>query len=217
VNDKSRAFSPVGDRSLTIGSTDTARRLLATAIHGHGQADAWGDDPQEGRPRTLRQNPFYRPTISGEQLMARKTRTIRQSIWIDATPEAVYRALMTTKGHEAFTGAAARISPRVGGRFEAWGGYIHGRNLVLVPARKIVQAWRPTQEDWPMDYYSKVTFRLSPSRGGTRIGFTHSGVLAQHAGHLSSGWKESYWTPLQVYLAPAKPRPTRRGKKSARR
>lgn len=135
-----------------------------------------------------------------------KTRTIRQSVWIRASPQDVYTALMTTKGHEGFTGASARISPRVGGRFEAWGGYIHGTNLELVPGVRIVQTWRPAQDDWPHDYYSKVSFRLSPSRGGTRIAFTHSGVLAQHAGHLSSGWKESYWTPLRVYFARAKPR-----------
>lgn len=135
-----------------------------------------------------------------------KTRTIRQSIWIHAAPRQVYRALMTTRGHAAFTGAEARISPKVGGAIEAWNGYIHGTNLELVRDRKIVQAWRPAEASWPDGHDSKVTFRLTPVRGGTRIGFTHSAVPAEHAGHFSKGWKESYWDPLRAYL---EPRPSR--------
>jgi uncharacterized protein YndB with AHSA1/START domain len=130
-----------------------------------------------------------------------KTRTIRQTVTIPAAPAEVYRLLMTSKGHEAFTGAPARISPRVGGTFTAWGGYIHGKNVALLPGKTIVQEWRPEEEGWPDDYYSKVTYRLIAVPGGTRISFTHSGVLAEHAGHLTSGWRESYWDPLKHYFA----------------
>jgi uncharacterized protein YndB with AHSA1/START domain len=127
-------------------------------------------------------------------------KTIRQSVLIPADPDAVYRALMTAKGHAAFTGASARISPRVGGSFTVWGGYIHGQNLELVPGRKIVQLWRPAEETWPERHESKVTFRLTKVSGGTRIDFTHSGVPGDHAGHLSKGWHESYWRPLREYF-----------------
>ncbi len=129
-----------------------------------------------------------------------KTRTIRQNVVIRATPTQVYDALMTSKGHAAFTGAPARISPKVGGRFTAWGGYIHGKNVELVPGKLIVQDWRPSDSSWPSDYYSRVRFQMKPVRGGTRIAFTHSRVLEEHAGHLSKGWKESYWDPLRAYF-----------------
>ena len=129
-----------------------------------------------------------------------KVKAIRQTVTIHGTPREVYAALMTTKGHEAFTGAPARISSKVAGRFTAWGGYISGKNLELVPAQRIVQAWRPAEDDWPKDHFSRVTFVLSPTRGGTRIRFTQTGVLAQHAAHLSKGWKESYWDPLNRYF-----------------
>jgi uncharacterized protein YndB with AHSA1/START domain len=132
--------------------------------------------------------------------MPRKTRTIRQSIWVRASPNAVYDALMTTRGHRGFTGASARISGRVGGKFMAWDGYIHGTNLELRRGRSIVQAWHPTEKTWPADHDSKVRFTLTPSRGGTQIRFTHSGVIAAHAGHLSKGWKDHYWAPLKLYL-----------------
>ncbi len=129
-----------------------------------------------------------------------KVRTIRQKLVLPGTPREVYDALMTTRGHRAFTGADARISPRVGGRFMAWGGYIHGTNLKLVPGRTIVQSWVPNDPTWPKGYESKVRFELTSSPRGTRVTFTHSGVPVEHTGHLSQGWKDSYWTPLRKYL-----------------
>jgi len=129
-----------------------------------------------------------------------RTRTIRQTVTIRATPDEVFRALMTSRGHREFTGASARITSKVGATFMAWGGYIHGKNLELVPGQKIVQSWRPSADGWPPNYYSKVRYVLRPTSRGTRIEFTHSGVLPEHAGHLARGWHESYWRPLRRTL-----------------
>ncbi|MGA8543318.1 MAG: SRPBCC domain-containing protein [Thermoplasmata archaeon] len=129
-----------------------------------------------------------------------KVGTIRQTVTLPGAPREVYDALMTTKGHREFTGAEARISPRVGGKYMAWGGYIHGTNLKLVPGRTIYQTWRPTDKTWPAGYYSRVRFSLAKSPRGTRVTFTHSRVPAEHVGHLSKGWKVSYWSPLRKYL-----------------
>lgn len=130
-----------------------------------------------------------------------KVGTIRQTVVLPGTPREVYAALMTSKGHMDFSGAAARISPRVGGKFMAWGGYIHGTNLKLVPGRTIVQSWVPSDKTWPQGHLSKVRYDLASSPRGTRVKFTHSGVPVEHLGHLSSGWKESYWDPLRKYLS----------------
>jgi uncharacterized protein YndB with AHSA1/START domain len=135
-----------------------------------------------------------------------KTRTIRQRLVLPGTPHDVYEALMTTRGHKGFSGAEARISPKVGGKFMAWGGYIHGTNLKLVEGKTIVQSWVPSDPTWPAGHESKVRFDLTASPRGTRVVFTHSGVPAEHAGHLSTGWTKSYWTPLRTYLA-ARPNP----------
>jgi uncharacterized protein YndB with AHSA1/START domain len=136
-----------------------------------------------------------------------KTRTIHQSVTIPAPPEKVYRALMVSRLHAAFTGAPAQVSPRVGGRFSVWDGYIHGTNVELVPGKRIVQLWRPAEGNWPNEYFSRVKFEFAPVAGGTRITFTHSGVLAEHASHLSQGWKESYWEPLRRFFADKGRRP----------
>ena len=129
-----------------------------------------------------------------------KTRTIRQTVTIPATPKQVYDALMVSRLHKAFTGAKATISTKVGGKFSAWDGYIHGTNVELVPGKRIVQRWRPSDGSWAADHYSVVKYVLTPVRGGTKISFTHSGVPAEHAGHLSKGWYKSYWDPLKKYF-----------------
>jgi uncharacterized protein YndB with AHSA1/START domain len=128
-------------------------------------------------------------------------KTIRQTVVLPGTPMEVYRALMTTRGHQGFSGADARISPKVGGEFMAWGGYIHGTNLELVPGKLIVQSWVPSDKMWPKGHLSKVRFRLTAIPEGTRLNFTHSGVPEEHVGHLDPGWKESYWEPLRKYLS----------------
>jgi len=130
-----------------------------------------------------------------------KLRTIRQTVVLPGTPREVYEALMTTRGHIGFTGADARISPKVGGKFMAWGGYIHGKNLKLVPGKTIVQTWVPSSPGWPRGHESKVRFSLVPTLRGTRVNFVHSGVPEAEVGHLSPGWKESYWVPLRKYLS----------------
>ncbi len=133
-----------------------------------------------------------------------QVRTIRQVVVLPGTPRQVYDALMTSKGHRGFSGAEARISSRVGGKFMAWGGYIHGTNLRLVPGKTIVQSWVPSDGTRPKGHLSRVRFDLSASPRGTRLKFTHSSVPVEHAGHLSKGWKESYWVPLRKYLSSPK-------------
>jgi activator of HSP90 ATPase len=129
-----------------------------------------------------------------------KVGSIHQTVSLPGTPDEVYNLLMTSKGHIAFTGADARISPRVGASFMAWGGYIHGRNISLAPGRTIYQTWIPSDPKWPKGHESRVRYRLAASSRGTRVTFTHSRVPVEHIGHLSSGWKKSYWDPLRAYL-----------------
>ena len=89
-----------------------------------------------------------------------KTRTIRQTITLDASPHDVYEMLMDEKKHARFTAGAAQISRDVGGAFVTNNGYSTGTNKELVQDTKIVQTWRAS--DWPEDHYSTLTITLSP-------------------------------------------------------
>jgi uncharacterized protein YndB with AHSA1/START domain len=125
--------------------------------------------------------------------------SIHQEVTIRATPQRIYRALMNSREHAAFTtNGKARISRKEGGTFSAHGGYVTGRNIELRPGKRIVQAWRV--EGMPESVYSIVRFELKKLRGGTRLIFDQTGLPPQHVGHLSSGWKARYWKPLKAYL-----------------
>jgi uncharacterized protein YndB with AHSA1/START domain len=125
-------------------------------------------------------------------------RTIRQTATFKASPRAVYEALMDSRRHAAFSGMSARIERRPGGRFTAYGGYLEGVTIDLVPNRRIVQFWR--SRNWPAHYYSTVTFELAPVRGGTRLRFTQAGVPEGDYAAKRSGWISQYWDKMRRYL-----------------
>jgi uncharacterized protein YndB with AHSA1/START domain len=93
----------------------------------------------------------------------------------------------------------AKGSTAVGGAIEAWDGYISGRNLKLVPGKRIVQAWRTT-EFGPSDADSQIDVTLAKTARGTRVTLTHSNVPDGHTGY-KSGWSEFYFTPMKAYFA----------------
>ena len=98
---------------------------------------------------------------------SRAPATIRQTVTLAAAPRTVYSALMDSRQHARLTNAPARISSKVSGSIMAYGGYITGTNLELLPYKKIVQAWH--MQDWPAGHLSRCTFRLERVRGGTRL------------------------------------------------
>jgi activator of HSP90 ATPase len=124
-----------------------------------------------------------------------KTKTIRQTVIFSATPDIVYEMLMDSAKHATFTGDEAHINREVGGRFIAYGDYIEGTNLELVPGEKIVQSWRAS--DWPEGHYSKVTFSLEPVDHGTRLTFIQTDVPDEFSEDIGQGWHDYYWTPMR--------------------
>src|SRR4051794_14852489 len=96
--------------------------------------------------------------------------TIHHEGRLEAAPGRVYQTLMQSDQHSAFTGGGpADISAEVGGAWSAFGGHIGGRNLELVPDKRIVQAWRA--QDWPDGVYSIVRFELESADGATNLVF----------------------------------------------
>jgi activator of HSP90 ATPase len=128
---------------------------------------------------------------------------IHQAVEIHASPQRVYEALLDAKQFSAFSGALAQIQPAEGGAFSCFDGVITGRNIELVPYRRIVQAWRVRL--WPEGLYSIVTFELHAQGSGTRLTVEHKGfpdeMRAQLNGELpDGGWNRRYLDPLKKYL-----------------
>lgn len=128
------------------------------------------------------------------------TGTIRQTVTFKTAPHEVYEALMDSRKHSRFTGSKALISRKVGGKFSVWEGSINGKNLELVPDKKIVQEWRSEEEGWPKGHYSKATFLLKESKGETILKFTQAKVPLAAYDAINEGWHDYYWKPLKEFL-----------------
>jgi activator of HSP90 ATPase len=123
---------------------------------------------------------------------------------LNATPAKLYSLFTNSAKHTAATGMPARISPKVGGKWSAFGGMILGKNLVLIPNRMIVQTWRSSA--WKKadpDSILVVKFEKAAA-GETRVVLTHVGVPAYDHQGVTEGWLKYYWEPWKTYLA--KPR-----------
>jgi activator of HSP90 ATPase len=119
---------------------------------------------------------------------------------ISASPDRIFHALLDSKQFAAFSGLAANIDPQEGGAFSVFNGQIGGRNIELVPNKRIVQAWRPTH--WEPGVYSIVRFDLQPSGSGTLLTLDHKGFPAGDFDSLSSGWREHYVERLHRFFPP---------------
>ena len=125
--------------------------------------------------------------------------TIEQKVFVKATPQEVYDALLDAKKHAEFTGSPAMTNDVRGAKFEAWDGYISGKNLKLAKGKRIVQEWKTTE--WPAGYpFSRLELFLSSKKGGTELKMKHSKVPAEQVARYTRGWRSAYWKPLKEYF-----------------
>jgi len=128
---------------------------------------------------------------------------IHREIEFKTSPQRVYEALLDAEQFSAFTAAPAEIDREAGGAFSCFGGIITGRNVELVPNKRIVQAWRVKM--WPEGVYSIVSFELQAKGSGTRLTMTHDAFPDGMRAHLNGempegGWNRQYLEPLRKYL-----------------
>ncbi len=128
------------------------------------------------------------------------TYDFKLSCTLPASPEAVYDAWLNSACHGAMTGSPARIGKRVGEPYAAWDGYIVGATLELVPGRRIVQSWR-TSDFASNDRDSTITVELEPTKTGTRLTLTHTGVPDGQTDYENGGWRDFYFSPMKAYFA----------------
>src|SRR5271163_2938873 len=124
--------------------------------------------------------------LNGEAIM-KYPAIIEQSVVLPSSAAKLYAAYLDSREHSRFTGAPAKVSGKV------------GRNLLLVPNRMIVQAWRATH--WPRtDADSILILRFSEAAGGARIDLVHVNVPEHDHKGVTKGWSSYYWVPWRAYL-----------------
>ncbi|MGA8161885.1 MAG: SRPBCC domain-containing protein, partial [Acidobacteriaceae bacterium] len=134
-----------------------------------------------------------RPTMEEQPASAANgmRTSLHQEIELPATPQRIFHTLLDSQQFAAFTGMPAQIDPKPGGAFRTFGGLIEGRNVEIVDAERIVQAWRPTS--WDGGVYSIVHFELKPLAAETTLILEHTGFPEGDYDHLYSGWYARYW------------------------
>lgn len=125
-----------------------------------------------------------RPSGTGD--ISSACEVIHQEIGFKAIRKRVYEALTdpnqfnkvvllsaAMQSGMAPAGKPVEMSPEAGGAFSAFGGYITGRNVELVPNERIVQAWRAAS--WGPGQYSIARFEFTEQGSGTKLVFDHAG------------------------------------------
>ena len=118
--------------------------------------------------------------------------------YLPATPAQIYQAWLNGKEHSKMTGGKASGTPETGAKFSAWDGYISGRNLELIPDKKIVQAWRTTEFN-ENDQDSRLEIQLNAKDTGCELILLHS-EIPDNQPDYESGWEEHYFKPMRAYF-----------------
>jgi activator of HSP90 ATPase len=117
---------------------------------------------------------------------------------IKAPAKRIYDAWLSSEGHARMTGGSAKINAKVGAEFEAWDGYIRGKNLILEPSKRIVQSWRTTEFS-AEEKDSKIEVTFEKAGAGTRVTIHHTG-LPPHGMEYKQGWVDNYFVPMKKYF-----------------
>ena len=129
------------------------------------------------------------------------TKTLVQKvIFKNTTPKALYELYMDPKKHSVATGAPAKLSDKIGGKYSAHGGYITGKNLQLVKNKLIIQTWRAMGWDKD-DIDSTFIINLLAKGKDVVLEMVHANVPEKHADSINKGWNTHYWEPWKKYLS----------------
>lgn len=123
------------------------------------------------------------------------TTTINSSHNFQCTGEEIYKALTDVQMASAFTNGPAKIEAKKNGKFELFGGNVHGEFTELVPNKKIVQRWRSKQ--WPAGHFSIVTLDIDQQQDHTVIRLKQTDVPQSEAEGTRENWERFYWESIK--------------------
>jgi len=127
------------------------------------------------------------------------TPIIQQSVRFRTSPQTLFEVYLDSRKHSRSTGAPARISRKVGGKFTAFGKQLEGKNLFFVPGKQIVQMWRASH--WKKEDWSILVLTFSKVAGGDQVDLVHIGVPPYDHKGVREGWPHYYWRPWKKFLS----------------
>lgn len=134
------------------------------------------------------------------------SKSIHLEARFDASPEYIYELLTNGTLFGEATGKSAKIGAGEGAAFSIFDGFINGRQVELVPGKRIVQAWRFSV--WEPGVYSLARLALEAADGGTRLVLDHENIAEgvspfypSWKEHVAANWPVYYFKPFVSYLA----------------
>lgn len=76
---------------------------------------------------------------------------------------------------------------------------MEGKNLLIVPGKRLVQLWRA--HHWKNKDWSVLILTFSRVAGGTQVDLVRVGVPAYDQKGVREGWPKYCWRPWKKYLA----------------
>jgi activator of HSP90 ATPase len=125
--------------------------------------------------------------------------SIQISTVLPSNSKEAYLAYLSSLEHQEFTGSKAFIEPRVGGKINAWDGYIKGEILELDPYNKIVQTWRTT--DFPeKSEDSLLELLFEDTKDGLELTLIQTEIPEGQSKMYEDGWHKNYFEPMKKYF-----------------
>jgi activator of HSP90 ATPase len=124
------------------------------------------------------------------------SKTIRKLYKISSPPDDVWQALVDPVMIDKWSGSSNKMDSEVGTNFELWNGDIFGKNLEVIPGKKLVQEWYGG--NWPKP--SKVTFTIKKDQNGTILELEQINVPDEQFEDIDIGWDEYYLGPMKEML-----------------
>ena len=126
--------------------------------------------------------------------------SIEMTFHVNATPDEVFELLTDQEKVALWGGGKSILEPKVGGKFEMFDGWVHGKVLDYNPGKSLSYTWRP--EDFKQDWAdSVVSYHLSASKGGTEVKLEHHKLPTQkEAMNHESGWEDHVFGPINEFL-----------------
>ncbi len=123
---------------------------------------------------------------------------------IPASARSIYSAWLDSEKHALMTDSESAIaSQNEGAEYKAHGDYITGKNIELIPFKKIVQSWRSTSFK-PEDEDSLIEVTFEEKGNVTEVKLVHSNIPEQEY-HVETGWVTHYFEPMKKYFSNLQP------------
>jgi hypothetical protein len=96
------------------------------------------------------------------------------------------------------------LSGKVCGAWSAHGGSIGGKNLLIVPDKQIVQAWRARFWKKRRVLHPNHDMTFEKAADGVIVELVHVGVPQHDQKGVRNGWSKYHWKLWQKYLRAGK-------------